>query len=83
MAVKTEAYDKGKRYLFKTGFDSFVSGTLDNIFIEELHLKDAQLQIPPEKVGKFVVDGKEMKDTAVHSFMILPRVNIDWALPIK
>ena len=80
---KAEAYDKDSRYLFKTGFDSYVSGTVDAIFDNELHLKNAQLQIPPEKVGKFVSEGKEMTDSAIHSFIILPRINIDWALPIK
>ena len=80
---KLEAYTKDSRYLFKTGFDSYVSGTVDSIYEFEIHLKNVQLQIPPQKVEKFVSDGKEMKDSVVHSHIILPRVNIDWALPIK
>jgi hypothetical protein len=59
---RLEAYNRGDRYLFKTGFDSYVSGTVDEIFEFELHLKNAQLQIPPDKVAKFVSEGKDMKD---------------------
>lgn len=83
MAQATVAYKTKSKYLFKTGFDSFVSGTLDVIHENELEVVNAQLQIPPNKIMDFIADGKEMKDVPVHSRMILPRINIDWAVPTK
>lgn len=77
------AYVEGQKYLFKTGFDSYVSGTLKRIFEDELCIKDARLQIPPTKIEKFMETAAEFREQPVHSEMIINRSNVDWAVPTK
>lgn len=78
-----EAYIVNKRYLFKTGFDSYVSGTIKYMFDGEVTIRDAQIQIPISKLDKFLGQGAGITDQATHSEIILHKINIDWAVPIR
>lgn len=79
----TSAYISGVKYLFKTGFNSYVLGTITEITDTEITLKDARLQIPPNKIEKFMERIEPMSEQAVHLKMVINRVTVDWAVPVK
>jgi hypothetical protein len=84
MAAKpTTSYVIGKKYLFKTGLDSFVMGTLKEMYDGDLWLKDARVQIPPSQVDKFISSSGTMPSAPVHSDLIIHQINVQWSVPVK
>ena len=79
----TTAFVLGKKYLFKTGLDSYVVGTLKAMYAEDFWLKDASVQIPPDRVNDFVTKLETMPGKSVHSDLIISQVNIQWAVPAR
>ena len=81
--IQTTGFILGKKYLFKTGLDSYVVGTLKAMYVEDFWLKDASVQIPPDKVNDFITRLDPVPTQSVHSDMIINQVNIQWAVPAK